>query len=162
MSKFISLNNLSEFLTKLKGLFYVKPSNGIPKEDLDEEVRESLAVATVEEVDALFEDGGGGSSSSGSVTFYDKYLYVECNTDTYNIDDIYYDSRTYPTLDEEWDTIEQDYQSGKVIMCDAQTAYPTSPLASGILSFDHNGMCVPATYGGGLIVLKRNGKWERL
>lgn len=34
MSKFISLNNLSEFLTKCKALFYQKPSTGIPVSDL--------------------------------------------------------------------------------------------------------------------------------
>jgi len=45
MSKFISLNNLSEFLTKCKSLFYTKPNGGVPKTDLAQSVQTSLGKA---------------------------------------------------------------------------------------------------------------------
>lgn len=45
MGKFISLNNLSEFLTKCKTLFYTKPTGGVPKTDLATSVQSSLDLA---------------------------------------------------------------------------------------------------------------------
>lgn len=45
MGKFISLNNLSEFLTKCKTLFYTKPTGGVPKTDLASSVQSSLDLA---------------------------------------------------------------------------------------------------------------------